>query len=179
LFVSTTPGSEDLNLTAASPAIDVGDTLGVTDDITGAARPVGVPDMGAYEFGSGVTMITCVGFEPPMDKTVSVKKKNRVLPLKMVCFDNGTELTDLDLVPPPIVEIDFTGGDPTEPPMEDFLPAGQGDDGNQFVYSGSKWQFNLQTKNFSGEGTYTIKAVSGDPGEYIIDPPPVAEFVIE
>jgi len=43
----------------------------------------------------------------------------------------------------------------------------------------AEWQFNLQTKNFSGEGTYTITAVSGDPGIYTIDPTPTAEFVIE
>jgi Leucine-rich repeat (LRR) protein len=126
-------------------------------------------------------LLTCIGFEPPMDKTVSVKKKNRVLPLKMVFIDeNGIEITDTDIVAPPVVEIDFTGGNPTEPPGEDFLSAGQGDEGNQFVYTGdSKWQFNLQTKNFSGAGTYTIRAVSGDPAEYDIEQPGcVAEFVI-
>jgi len=183
LYVNTTAGSEDLNLQATSPAIDTATDLGVAVDITLKARPVGSdPDRGAYEFGVPVVAmeVTCVGFEPPLDKPISVKKKNRVLPLKMMCFDmDGNELTDLDLVPPPVVVIGFTGGDPTNPPAEEFLSAGQGDDGNQFVYSGSKWQFNLQTKNFSGSGTYTINAVTGDPLVYVIVPAPEAEFVIQ
>lgn len=123
--------------------------------------------------------IVCEGFQAPMNKTVSVKKKNRVLPLKMVCFDaDGNELTDADLAAAPLVEVDYTGGDPTIPTGDDFLPAGQGDDGNQFIYSGNAWQFNLQTKNFSGSGVYIITAVSGD-SSYVIDPFPVAEFVIQ
>ena len=179
LFVDITGGSEDLNLTAGSPAIDAATDLGVTDDITGAARPVGGgPDMGAYEFGAGPMMIACVGFEPPMDKSVSVKKKNRVLPLKMVLLKNGVPVTDLDIMPPPVVAIDFTGGDPTDPGGEDFLSAGKGDEGNQFVFSGNNWDFNLQSKNFSGTGTYTITAVSGDPIQYVIDPTCTATFVI-
>ncbi len=77
-----------------------------------------------------------------------------------------------------IVEVDFNGGGPSAPPDDVFLSAGQGDDGNQFNYSGSKWQFNLQTKNFSGEGTYTITAVSGDSLAYVIVPAPTAQFTI-
>ncbi len=134
--------------------------------------------MGAYEFGAGVMMIACLGFEPPMDRIISVRKKNRVLPLKIVLLKNGTEVTDLDIVAPPVVEIDFTGGDPTDPGAEDFLSAGKGDEGNQFVFSGNNWDFNLQSKNFSGAGTYTITAVSGDPAEYVIDPICTATFII-
>ncbi len=53
LFVSTTPGSEDLRLTAASPAIEAAPDLGVTDDKDQGVRPAPAgtdPDMGAYEF---------------------------------------------------------------------------------------------------------------------------------
>ncbi len=71
-----------------------------------------------------------------------------------------------------------TGGLP-DPASEDLLSAGQGDSGNQFLFSGASWDFNLQTKNFSGEGTYTITAVSGDPTEYVIDPTCTATFIIE
>lgn len=124
---------------------------------------------------------TCVGFEPPMDKTVKVKKPNRVLPLKMLLLDeNNMEISDLDIENPPLVEVDFTGGDPIEAPGEDFLIAGQGDEGNIFVYTDEgKWQFNLQTKNFSGPGLYTIRAVSGNPNTYIVDPACTAQFVID
>jgi hypothetical protein len=40
------------------------------------------------------------------------------------------------------------------------------------------WQFNLKTKNYTAQGTYTVSIVSGDEGEYTIDPPVQAEFVI-
>jgi len=126
-----------------------------------------------------VPEISCTGFEPPMDKTISVKKKNRVLPLKMVCHDGDTDLTDLDIAPP-VVEVDYvdSNGDPGA--VEEVLYAGQGDEGNQFVYSDGYWRFNLQTKNFSAYGTYTIKAVSGDSDSYNIGiPHPEATFVIE
>jgi len=124
-------------------------------------------------------VFTCEGFAPPMDKTISLKKKNRILPLKMVCFDSdGYELTDADLSAPPILEVDYDGIGPAVPTSEEYLSAGQGDEGNQFSYSGSGWQFNLQTKNFSGSGMYVITVVAGD-GSYVIDPTPVAEFVVQ
>jgi len=54
LFVSTTPGSEDLHLQPGSPAIEAGTDLGVSDDIEKSSRPnpAGTdPDIGAYEVG--------------------------------------------------------------------------------------------------------------------------------
>lgn len=54
LFVSTTPGSEDLQLQPTSPAIAAGDDLGVTDDQAQNPRPQPAstnPDLGAYESG--------------------------------------------------------------------------------------------------------------------------------
>lgn len=121
---------------------------------------------------------SCIGFEPPMDKPVGVHKKNRVLPLKMELRDQaGVPITGLNASP--LVEVDFSGGGSATDPADTYLPAGQGDEGNQFVFTDSKWQFNLQTVNFSGPGTYTIKAISGDPDEYLIDPTCTATFVIE
>jgi dipeptidyl aminopeptidase/acylaminoacyl peptidase len=123
--------------------------------------------------------IDCFGFEPPMDKTISVKKKNRVLPLKMVCYDGETELTDLDIAPP-VVEVDYVDSSGVPGAVEEVLYAGQGDEGNQFVYSDGYWRFNLQTKNFSAYGTYTIKAKSGDTNSYTIQVPcPESTFVIK
>jgi len=157
-----------------------GDAITNTGEGSIVFYPFDVADVGNTPCSPLPVKFSCAGFEPPMDEPVSVKKKNRVLPLKMVLFDeNGMEVTDVDVTAPPLVEIDFTGGYPTEPPGEDFLPAGQGDEGNQFVFTGSRWQFNLQTKNFSGSGTYTIRAVSGDPSEYLIDPTCIATFLIE
>ncbi len=52
LFVNVTSGSEDLQLQAASPAIDVGNaTSAPSDDYSGTTRPVGSGiDIGAYEY---------------------------------------------------------------------------------------------------------------------------------
>jgi hypothetical protein len=141
---------------------------------------VDVEDLGRGNYRVTMTpapLLSCIGFEPPMDKPVGVKKKNRVLPLKMVLVDeNGMEVTGL--ISPPVVEVDYSSGDPTEPEGEDFLSAGRGDDGNQFDCFGGDCQFNLQTKNFSGSGTYEITVESGDPTEYIIGPTCTAVFVI-
>ena len=122
---------------------------------------------------------SCSGFEPPMDNLVTVKKKNRVLPLKMTLDFRSAEVSDIDITAAPVVEIDFTAGNPTTPPGEELLSAGKGDEGNQFVYTGSKWGFNLQSKNFSGKGTYTITVVSGDPDEYSIAPTCRTTFIIQ
>jgi hypothetical protein len=70
LFVSTTAGSEDLHLTAGSPAIAAGTDLGVTDDIEKSSRPnpaATPPDMGAYEFKQKPTAITLVSFTAQAD----------------------------------------------------------------------------------------------------------------
>ena len=126
-----------------------------------------------------VSEISCTGFEPPMDKIISVKKKNRVLPLKMVCYDGATELTDLDIAPP-VVEVNYVDSNGIPGAVEEVLYAGQCDEGNQFAYSDGYWRFNLQTKNFSAYGTYSINAVSGDTSSYNIEiPNPEATFVIE
>ena len=71
------------------------------------------------------------------------------------------------------------GGDPDDV-TDEVLPAGLGDEGNQFVFTEDwKWQFNLKTKNYTAAGTYTITMESGDDTEYVIEPKCVAVFVIE
>jgi hypothetical protein len=60
----------------------------------------------------------------------------------------------------------------------DALPAGHGDEGNQFASTGSQWQYNLKTMNYSAEGTCTITMASGDDTEYLISLTCEAEFVI-
>jgi hypothetical protein len=57
-----------------------------------------------------------------MDKTISAKKKNRVLPLKMVCYDGETKLTDLNIVPP-IVEVDYVDSNGVPGTVEEVLYA--------------------------------------------------------
>lgn len=121
---------------------------------------------------------TCTGFEPPMDMVFKVKKKaNRVLPLKMVCTDaSGTVLGSGDIAAPIVQVTKNPAGEETSPD-DVYLSAGQGTDGNQFVFDGSRWNFNLQTKNFTGVGTYTITAVDG--GGDILIGAPTAEFIVQ
>lgn len=71
LFVSTTPGSEDLHLTSTSPAIGAGTDLGVTDDKDKNPRPTPPatnPDIGAYEFIVTNNPPVCSAATPSVDK---------------------------------------------------------------------------------------------------------------
>lgn len=171
--------------------------LGANTQIIGVNVGLGSGWAGSYlsyadfvEIGFGVNpatvwnfaypaQINCDGFQSPMDKTISVKKKNRVLPLKMVCTDgDGKVLGDADIAAP-LVEVDFSGGGSGTTPEDVYLTAGQGDEGNIFSYSNGVWQFNLQTKNFNGTGTYAISAVSGAPSDYQISPSATGTFVVQ
>jgi PKD repeat protein len=110
-------------------------------------------------------------------------KFNRALPLKANLFDSeGTVLGDTNVVASPVVQIFYdsgVGGSPVDV-TSDALSAGQGSDGNQFVFSDNgNWQFNLKIKNYTAPGTYTVSMESGDSSEYIIDPTCVTEFVIQ
>ncbi len=124
---------------------------------------------------------SCVGFDPPMDKEAVTVKKNRALQHKAQLLDsNNNPITDLDLIAPPVIQVLFHSG--TQPAVDvstQALSARQGTKGNQFEFSGDKWQFNLITKNYTAVGTYTVTMVSGDVSEYVIDPTCVATFVIE
>jgi concanavalin A-like lectin/glucanase superfamily protein len=126
---------------------------------------------------------TCSGFESPMDSGPVTVKKNRVLPLKAQLFNaNGDLVTDADIVEPPVIQVIFdsgSGGDPVDV-TDEALPAGQGTEGNQFVFTdGDKWQYNLKTKNYTASGTYTIFMDTGDGSEYAIDPQCEAQFIIK
>ena len=126
--------------------------------------------------------MTCVGFEPPMANYPVTAKKNRALPLKAEIFDaEGSPVFGIDLVAPPILQVwQEYGTTEADDVSDDALPAGQGTEGNQFVFTDDlKWQFNLKTSNYSGPGTYTVIMESGDPSEYVIDPSCLTEFVIK
>lgn len=120
---------------------------------------------------------TCAGFEAPMDKVISVKKANRVLPLKMVCADANGNVLGAGSIAAPIVQVTKSPAGPATDPVGELLSAGQGTDGNQFVFDGSRWAFNLQTKNFTGSGTYTITAVAGGGDVLLIGP--IGTFVVQ
>lgn len=123
----------------------------------------------------------CVGFEPPLDDPVVIRRPNRVLPLRIVLLDEpGFEVDDLALqpLPAPVVQLTFLGEVNNAPDTETLDSAGRGDDGNTFQFKGSKWAFNLKTKGLS-EGAYKVEAVSGDPTQYRLDPKCSQTFEIQ
>lgn len=126
--------------------------------------------------------LNCIGFGPPMDNGPVKVKKNKVLPLNAQLFDTeGLLVTDADIVAPPVIQVFYNsepGGDPVDV-TESALPAGEGTEGNQFVFTEEgTWTFHLKTKNYSAPGTYTIYMDSGDDSEYVIDQQCQASFVI-
>ena len=131
-----------------------------------------------------VDVVACSGFEPPMDRiSVTVKGKNRALPLKAQLFDaDGYPVTDTDFATPPVVQVLFdpnAGGEPVDV-TDDVLFAGHGTEGNQFIFTDEgKWQFNLKMKNYTAPGTYMIYMDTGDDLEYVIEPTCLATFVID
>ncbi len=120
-----------------------------------------------------VPALTCQGFEPPADVGPLTVKGNRVLPLKARLVDQlGLFVTGSDLVAAPALQVLFYPGQTGTPidVTDQALAEGLGTDGNQFVFTGDRWQFNLQTKGFSAVGRYVVSMISGDPAEYVIDP---------
>ncbi len=148
--------------------------------IGGAGAGAGAGGAGAF-CGPPPLACSCVGFDAPLDGGPVKVKKNRVLPFKAQLICEGNPVTDADIAAPPVIQVSFDsgGGGEAVDVTGDALPAGQGTDGNQFSFSGSKWQFNLKTKNYSSSGTYTVTMVSGDASEYTIDPTCAGVFVIE
>jgi hypothetical protein len=82
-------------------------------------------------------------------------------------------MTDADIVASPVLQVlcnSGAGGDPIDV-TDDALPAGEGTEGNQFVFTDEgKWQFNLKIKTYTVAGTYNITISTGDDSEYVIDP---------
>lgn len=126
---------------------------------------------------------SCAGYEPPMDSSpVTVKGKNRALPFKAELKENGSLVTDADIYALPVIQVLYNsgqGGDPIDV-TDNALPAGQGTEGNEFVFTDEgKWQFNLKLQNYTAPGTYTVIMVSGNELEYRIEPTCEALFVIK
>jgi hypothetical protein len=128
-----------------------------------------------------VTPFSCVGFQSPVATGTTIKvKKNRVIPFKAELLDGVTPVIGTDLSAPPVIQVMFdSGGGSAIDVTESALSAGLGTEGNQFVFSNGVWQFNLQTKNYTAKGTYTVTMDSGNGGVYIVNPTCTGQFVIE
>jgi hypothetical protein len=121
---------------------------------------------------------TCRGkeigaFFPPADRTISVKRGGRVIPLKVSCADSaGNELDGSDIAAPVLAVSQVPGGPLPGP----FASAGQGTVADEFVFGGSHWQFNLDTSSLPGPGTYEIRVRPG--GSDLLLGSPLAILVI-
>jgi hypothetical protein len=159
---------------------------GLIDEIEVFNRALSASEIQAiFNAGSAgkckAAVLSCAGFEPPMDGGLVKVKRNRVLPHKAQLLDEmGSPLNDLDITAAPVVQVTFEVGTPEALDVTgDALAAGAGMEGNQFEFLDSKWHFNLKTKNYSAPGMYTITMDSGDDAEYLIDPTCEATFVID
>jgi hypothetical protein len=123
-----------------------------------------------------VPTMSCVGFQAPLNKLVTMKKGGRTLPLKVKLFDaDGAPIKRRDLVAAPLVQLLLNETDPTD----QVIPAGKCNKGQAFRSAGKgKWIYNLKTKNL-GPGIYRVLVGSGDTAEYMIEPACTASFVIE
>ena len=131
--------------------------------------------------------LECDGFGPPLDDgpvTMKGGGRQRALPLWAMLYDaeDGSEVTDADIPAPPILQVEheYIGDDGqlvVEDVSDDAVPSGLITEGNEFIYLGeAKWEYILNTLNFTGEGKYVLTMKSGSP-DYTIEPTCEAEFV--
>jgi hypothetical protein len=132
-----------------------------------------------------VPAMTCQGFLPPFNKTITMKKGGRTIPLKAFLFDAlGAPVTRKVLTAPPLVELlyDDNPSDTLDPiDVTDFVAhPGRCNKGQAFrPERRGKWMYNLKTKKSLPPGTYTVQIESGNGTEYVIDPTCTGTFVIE
>ena len=133
------------------------------------------------EFVDAAPAYACQGFEPPLADGPVTAKGNRALPLRAELFDqDGVAFTGTDLGAPPVLQVRYQSGiDGTPEDVSDqILWVGQGTAGNAFVFSGSKWRFNLKIGNYTAPGTYTMTMISGNGAEYRVEPICEAQFIV-
>lgn len=143
---------------------------------------VAVESISVIEFQPMAPAHVCVGFEPPLNQGPVTINMNRVLPFKADLFDGeGLVLTDELLSPPPVIQVHYDSGIEAAPidVTADALTLGNGMEGNQFVFSGSQWKFNLKVKNYTGAGTYTVTMASGNDAMYRVAPTCTAQFILK
>ena len=116
---------------------------------------------------------SCAGFKPPCDKIISLKNKNRSIPLRTELLDSeGLPITDADIQSPPKIEVSYESNmpSPSDTTVYNGLPPAEATDGNEFIYEDGEWHLNIKIRDYDeGSGTYTLTMESGDESEYIID----------
>ena len=118
-----------------------------------------------------VPRLNSIGFDPPFDEIISIKK-NICVPLKAELFDiDGNPVTDSDISNPPILVMDSYSSviSAVDSTIIDQIPLSEVIDGIQFSFIGNRWCCNLKIKDYYiGPGTYTFKMISGNKSAYAI-----------
>lgn len=113
--------------------------------------------------------VSCEGFKAPADRDVRINRPNRVVPLRMQLVDaDGAYVGDYELAPP-VLQVAYSSGGDSAEFADELNYAGRGDEGNQFIFDGTYWAFNLGTRGLAS-GTYQLSVASGDASEYVVDP---------
>lgn len=129
-----------------------------------------------------VPAVACQGFLPPFNRTLTLKKGGRTIPLKALLFDAGAPVTSGLLTALPAVQLLYSSGVGAEPidMTSAVAPAGRSNKGQTFRGThGGRLIYNLKTKKFLPPGTYTVQMISGDATGYVVDPTCTGSFVIE
>lgn len=165
---------------------DITDAVIRVDPVSGAQSIVssngsfGVPTgIAVFPSGPFIPRLACVGFDGIGDTVFKITRP-RAIPLRAELQDDGVPVTDL--AAPPVLQVLFTPEQPAEPPLDGtalVLPVTSTTVGDQFFFDGTRWAHNLLTLRYSAPGTRTIRMISGDDQEYVINPTCEATYVIE
>lgn len=122
---------------------------------------------------TNIVSFSCNGFDAPCNEELISVNKNKCIPLRAQLFDkDGNEITDSDIENyPTLILVNF---DPTTSSANSImikgLPDSKETEGNQFIYTGKNWMYNLKISNYTAPGTYTFGVETSDDNEYVIDP---------
>jgi hypothetical protein len=112
-------------------------------------------------------------FFPPADKTIRIKRRGRVIPLKVTCADSDGNRLGYGDMAAPIVTVRRVPGGPLPGP---FGRIGWRTTADGSVRGGSRWRFNLYTSRLPGAGTYQISISPG--GDDLLLGAPIAILVL-
>ena len=122
--------------------------------------------IGSFLVRENFESYSCNGFSAPADKAIALNKAGRTIPLKATITDeNNTELSNLAS---PKLRIEAIGAEQCSTSPVTFIPPVSSDGvGDDFYFSGDRWNYNLSTANLSS-GTYEVFVTAGST-EYRID----------
>ena len=96
-----------------------------------------------------------------------------MLPLRAkLVLPDGTFGDAATLKAPPAISLKYRPESGPEVDKTEGLEVRDFGKGNRFVYDAeAHWKFDLGTSNLADDGKYVVTLSSGDPKEYVVDPP--------